>query len=261
MIGVSVVEPPSYEQLALLVVDLTGELSAATALVAEANSRLDEADARISALEAEVAALRAQQGKSSSNSSKPPSSDGPAAKAQRKQVTSQRERSADRKRGGQPGRKGSGLQATQTPDETRRVEAAVDCSGCGADLVEHGRDAGTAWAQVWDLKPIELEKVHYVLPKRRCACCGKLTTASVPFATAGSVSSRAHDQRGSDPVVQPGQRAGRGHSPTDGRDPGCERVDRVRRPRSRAFRRPARAGRVRRGDDRRVAGRGGAVRR
>lgn len=191
----SVVEPSSYEQLALLVVDLSGQLSAATVLVEEASARLDEtaarldeANARIAVLEAEVAALRAQQGKDSSNSSKPPSSDGPAAKAERRRVTSQRERSKDRKRGGQPGRKGSGLQATQSPDTIHEVEASAECSGCGADLVEHGRSAGTAWAQVWDLKPIELEKVHYVLPKRRCACCGKLTTASVPFATAGSVS-------------------------------------------------------------------------
>lgn len=180
-------EPPSYEQLALLVVDLTGRLQVATELVVATNARLDEANARISALEAEVAALRAQVGKDSSNSSKPPSSDGPGAKAERRQVSSQRQRSKDRKRGGQPGRKGSGLQPTAEPDETRRVEAAAECSGCGADLVEHGRDAGTAWAQVWDLKPIELEKVHYVLPKRRCGCCGKLTTASVSFATSGSV--------------------------------------------------------------------------
>jgi hypothetical protein len=41
---------------------------------------------------------------------------------------------------------------------------------------------------VWDIKPIEMEKVHYVLPKRRCGCCGKLTTASAPYASAGSVS-------------------------------------------------------------------------
>jgi hypothetical protein len=192
---VSIVEPPSYEQLALLVVDLTGRLSAATALVEETTARLDEtaarldeANARITALEAEVAALRAQVGKDSSNSSKPPSADPPAAKAKRKAVTSQRERSKDRKRGGQPGRPGSGLAPTQNPDDTREVEAAGECSGCGADLVERGSDAGATWAQVWDIKPIELEKVHYVLPKRRCACCGKVTTAAVPYGQAGSVS-------------------------------------------------------------------------
>jgi transposase IS66 family protein/uncharacterized protein DUF6444/transposase IS66-like protein len=177
---VSIVEPPSYEQLALLVVELTGRLD-------EATTRLDEAAARIAALEAEVAALRAKLGKDSSNSSTPPSADPPAAKAKRKAVTSQRVRSKDRKRGGQVGRQGSGLVPTQDPDERRQVEAAAECSGCGADLAEHGGDAGATWAQVWDIKPVELEKVHYVLPKRRCGCCGTLTTASVPFASAGSV--------------------------------------------------------------------------
>jgi transposase len=182
------VEPPSYEQLALFVVELTGRLDEATTRLDEATTRLDEAATRIAALEAEVAALRARLGKDSTNSSTPPSADPPAAKAKRKAVTSQRVRSKDRRRGGQPGRPGSGLEPTRDPDETRQVEAAAECSGCGADLVDRGSDAGTTWAQVWDIKPIELEKVHYVLPKRRCGCCGKLTTAAVPFASAGSVS-------------------------------------------------------------------------
>lgn len=176
----SIVESPSYEQLALFVVDLTGRLDEATA-------RLDEAAERIAALEAEVAALQARLGKDSTNSSAPPSADAPGAKAKRKAVTSQRVRSKDRKRGGQVGRLGSGLVPTRDPDDTRQVEAAAECSGCGADLAEHGGDAGAAWAQVWDIAPVVLGKVHYVLPKRRCGCCGKLTTAGVPFGQAGTV--------------------------------------------------------------------------
>jgi transposase len=49
-------------------------------------------------------------------------------------------------------------------------------------------DAGAAWAQVWDIRPVVLEKIHHVLPRRRCGCCGKTTTAAVPFALPGSVS-------------------------------------------------------------------------
>jgi hypothetical protein len=174
-------EPSSYEQLALLVVDLTGRLDEATA-------RLDGAAARIEALEAEVAALRARLGKDSTNSSAPPSADPPGAKAKRKSVTSQRVRSKDRKRGGQVGRQGSGLVPTQNPDDTKQVEPPAACTGCGENLAEHGGDAGAAWAQVWDIVPVVLGKVHYVPPKRRCGCCGKLTTASVPFGQAGTVS-------------------------------------------------------------------------
>ena len=166
-------EQPSYEQLAALVVALT--------------ERLVMADARIAALEAEVAALRARLDRDSTNSSTPPSTDSVGAKAKRKAATSQRVRSKDRKRGGQVGRTGSGLVPTADPDRTEHVDAAAECSGCGAELVD-GEDAGFAWAQVWDTRPIVLEKVHYRLAKRRCGCCGKLATAAPPFGQVGAVS-------------------------------------------------------------------------
>jgi hypothetical protein len=167
------VEQPSYEQLAALVVALT--------------ERLVMADARIAALEAEVAALRARLDRDSTNSSTPPSTDSVGAKAKRKAATSQRVRSKDRRRGGQVGRIGSGLVPTPDPDRTVPVDAATGCSGCGADRAD-GTNAGVAWAQVWDTLPIVLEKVHYLLPRRRCGCCGKLTTATSPFGQAGTVS-------------------------------------------------------------------------
>ena len=71
--------------------------------------RLSESGARIEALEAEVEveveveALRSQLGKNSKNSSVPQSPEPIEAKAERKAVKSQRVRSKDRKRGGQPG--------------------------------------------------------------------------------------------------------------------------------------------------------------
>lgn len=142
--------------------------------------------ARVEMLEAENAELRRRAGMSSANSSIPPSKDSIAAKAKRRADRSSRERSADRKPGGQPGRKGSGLAPTVTPDRTETLPAPGECSGCRADLAE-GADAGLGWAQVWDLPPIALEKVHYLLPRRRCGCCGKVTTAVPPFGAAGNV--------------------------------------------------------------------------
>ena len=168
----STVERPSYEELAALVVVLT--------------ERLVRAEAQIAALRAEVETLRSKSGKDSTNSSAPPSADSLGAKAKRKAAVSQRVRSKDRKRGGQVGRVGSGLVPTADPDRTVSVDAAVECSGCGADLTD-GTDSGWTWAQVWDTLPIVLEKVHYLLPKRRCGCCGKLTTAAAPFGQAGTV--------------------------------------------------------------------------
>lgn len=163
---------PSYEELAGLVVELM--------------ARLEQADVRIAALEAEVAKLRAQRDKDSTNSSIPPSADSIAAKARRKAAGSQRIRSADRQRGGQPGHPGCGLTRTADPTRTERVGAPTECVGCGCAL-DGEQDADTTWAQVWDTLPVVWEKVHYVLPRRRCARCGRMSTATVPFARAGSV--------------------------------------------------------------------------
>jgi hypothetical protein len=163
---------PSYEEL--------------VALVAELTALLGRADEQIAALRAEVAALKAKSGKDSTNSSVPPSQDSIGAKAKRKAARSQRVRSKDRKPGGQVGREGAGLVPAAAPDRREQVEAAGECGGCGAGLTG-GMDAGASWAQVWDIEPIKLEKVHYVLPRRRCACCGGLNTAAVPFGQAGTV--------------------------------------------------------------------------
>jgi transposase len=48
-------------------------------------------------------------------------------------------------------------------------------------------DAGQASAQVWDILPVVLEKVHWWLPRRRCSSCQKVTTALAPWAQPGSV--------------------------------------------------------------------------
>jgi transposase len=167
MVGVSNVDPgvPSYEELAALVVTLTAQLQQAQARIAE---------------------LEAQRGRDSTNSSTPPSQDSLAAKGKRRAQRSQRVRSKDRKPGGQPGRAGSGLMPAVAPDRTETASTAgLPCSGCGGDLAD-AVEAGMGWCQVWDIPPVRLERVHWLLPKRRCGC-GKITTASVPFGQAGTV--------------------------------------------------------------------------
>lgn len=163
---------PSGEELAALVVELT--------------ALLERANAQIVQLQAEVAKLRAGQDRNSQNSSTPPSQDSIAAKAERRAQRSQRERSPERRRGGQPGRKGSGLEPARAPDRSEQIDGLAECSGCGADLAG-AAGAGSSWAQVWDTRPVVLEKVHYVLAWRRCGCCGKVTTAAPPFGAVGTV--------------------------------------------------------------------------
>ncbi|MGH3802140.1 MAG: IS66 family transposase [Pseudonocardiaceae bacterium] len=155
---------PSYAALAALVVGLTSQLERAQARIAELEARL---------------------GRDSTNSSSPPSADSIAANAKRRADRSSRERSKERKPGGQPGRKGSGLSPTVTPDRTQTLPPPGDCSGCGGDLAD-AADAGVSWAQVWDVLAITLEKVHYLLPRRRCGC-GRTTTAAPPCGSAGNV--------------------------------------------------------------------------
>jgi transposase len=152
---------PSYEELAALLAGL------------------------VESLEAESAELRRRLGMNSRNSSTPPSKDSIEAKAARRANRSSRERSKERKPGGQPGHKGSGLAPAVTPDRTRTLPAPGACAGCGGDLSD-AADAGMSWAQVWDILPVVLEKVHYLLPRRRCRC-GRTTTAVSPFGAAGTV--------------------------------------------------------------------------
>jgi len=165
-------DEPSREQLVVLVAQLT--------------ALLEQANAQIAALRAEVAVLKSKAGKDSSNSSVPPSKDSIGAKAKRKAAASQRVRSKDRKRGGQPGHEGAGLVPTADPTGTEQVDAAGGCSRCGVDLAD-GADAGCSWAQVWDIDPIVLRKTHYVLSRRRCGCCRKVSTAAPPVGQAGAV--------------------------------------------------------------------------
>lgn len=155
---------PSYEELAALVVGLM---------------------ARVQTVEAENAELRRRVGMNSRNSSVPPSKDSIAVKAKRRADRSSRERSADREPGGQPGRKGSGLAPTVTPDRSETLPPPGQCCGCGGDLAD-AVDAGMSWAQVWDILPIVMDKVHYLPPRRRCGR-ERVTTAAPPCGAPGTV--------------------------------------------------------------------------
>ena len=137
-------------------------------------------------LELRVAELERRAGMDSGNSSVPPSKDSLAAKARRKaaQRASLRERSGKRRPGGQPGHQGSGLEPERDPGTGTGQADPPQRRSCGAGLAGAG-PAGRGWGQVWDIPPVRLEKVHWLLPKLRCAACGKVTTADPPDGQAG----------------------------------------------------------------------------
>ena len=120
-----------------------------------------------------IAELEARLGRDSTNSSQPPSADSIAAKAKRRADRSSRERSKDRKPGGQPGRTGSGLAPTTEPDRTETVTAPGECAGCAAGLGE-AADAGLGWAQVWDIPRATSRSLLVLSSSHQVTSCGIL---------------------------------------------------------------------------------------
>jgi hypothetical protein len=132
-----------------------------------------------------IAELERRLGSGSDDSGTPTSKDSIEAKARRKaqrqdrreQGGSSRQRSADRKRGGQPGHAGRGLVRDPNPSERVSLDPPAGCRCCGADLAG-AADAGTAWSQMWDVRIVR-RRVEYLLPRRRCGCTA-ITTACPP---------------------------------------------------------------------------------
>lgn len=173
---------PTYQEL----VELAAvQARLITELQAQVGALTTELQDRVGALTLEVAELRRQLGRDSTNSGQPSSKDSIAAKARRKAELSSRERSKDRKPGGQPGHKGVRLEPAEKPDRTERAADPGECRGCGRDLDGAVR-LSDAWAQAWDVLPAVLERVHFELPRLKCSC-GCVTTASVRGAQAGTV--------------------------------------------------------------------------
>ena len=120
-------------------------------------------DQLIADLTARVVELEARLGKNSQNSSKPPSSD-----AFVKPPPRSLRRKSGRKPGGQPGDRGSRLEARPDPDQivTHTPEA---CRSCGDDL-DQAPVVGEQSRQVFDLPPIALVVTEHRAQQRACGC-------------------------------------------------------------------------------------------
>jgi transposase len=150
---------PSYEQLAVLVVE--------QAVV------IEELRGEVAGLREKVTDLERRLAQNSRNSSRPPSSDGlakpPAPKSLR--------RSSGRKPGGQPGHEGRHLEQVERPDEVLPYVPSR-CEGCGSDL-SGGEKVGEETRQVFDLPRVRLAVCEHRAQRRRCAC-GHVTSAGFP---------------------------------------------------------------------------------
>ena len=162
-----------------------------------ANARLravvETKDAEIAALRAErdadrevirrlglrLAELERRLDMDSTDSGTPSSRERIGAKqARRARRQSERERSKDRKRGGQPGHQGKGLRRDPDPDERKDAAPPAECRSCRAPL-DGAQAAVSRWTQVTDVEFVRTV-TEWVLPGLSCPCCGVVTFAEPP---------------------------------------------------------------------------------
>lgn len=144
-----------------------------------------ECHAVISLLMERVKVLEERVHLDSKNSSKPPSSDGPAS------GNRARRRASQRKRGAQPGHKGS---ARALVDEAE-VDQIIECKPaevceCGATVAT--LDGEPIRHQVFDVPPVKAQVQEYRRYAGRCTGCGKAHRAALPAGVpSGQIGPRA----------------------------------------------------------------------
>jgi transposase len=138
-------------------------------------------------LELRLAELERRLSMDSTDSGTPTSKERTGAKEARVRQQSERERSKDRKRGGQPGHQGKGLRRDPDPGERKTADPPAECRSCKTAL-DGAEPAEPRWAQVIDVEVVR-KATEWGLPGRACPCCATVTFASPPpGAHAGSVS-------------------------------------------------------------------------
>ncbi len=101
-----------------------------------------------------------------------------AKEARRARQQSERERRKDRKRGGQPGHQGKGLDRDPDPGEAKTAEPPAECRSCKA-VLDGAEAVEPRWAQVIDAEIVR-KVTEWLLPGLACPCCGTVTFAAAP---------------------------------------------------------------------------------
>ena len=172
-----------------LVSRLRAVIEAKDEQIAALTAGLEASRERERRLELRLAEMERRLGMDSTDSGTPSSKERIGAKEARRarRQESERERRKDRKRGGQPGHQGTGLQRDRDPDENKDAEPPAQCRRCRAGL-DGAQAAGSRWAQVIDVEVIRTV-TEWALPGQECPCCGTVTFAEPPpGAHQGSVS-------------------------------------------------------------------------
>jgi transposase len=133
-------------------------------------------------LELKVAELERRLSMDSTDSGTPASKERIGAKeARRARQQSERERRKDRKRGGQPGHQGTGIQRDPDPDENKDAERPAQCRRCRAGLQgAAGAHAGAvSYGPVLNAAAVLLSCYGNVPPERAALVMGMLLSVPV----------------------------------------------------------------------------------
>jgi transposase len=158
--------PPSYEDLAALVVELKLLVSTQAEMIAAQAATIAEQAERIAELERQIAS-------DSHNSSRPPSSDG----LRKKPAPASLRRRTGRGPGRAKGDPGGQLEQVTDPDQVVDHHPAV-CGGCGTGL-DNVVSVGYRARQVFDLPEIRPVVTEHRMHRAVCEC-GHTTTATAP---------------------------------------------------------------------------------
>ena len=154
-------------------------LAARDAGIAGLEARLEAEQELRRRLELRLAELERRLGMDSTDSGTPSSKERIGAKqGRRARQQSERERRKDRKRGGQPGHQGKGLERDPDPGEAKTAEPPAECRSCKA-VLDGAEAVEPRWAQVIDAQ-IARKVTEWLLPGLACPCCGTVTFAAAP---------------------------------------------------------------------------------
>ena len=159
--------------------------AALEARLKETERRLEEVERREKAgakesakLRERLAELESRLRKNSRNSSRPPSSDSPY------EARASRAKPSGRKRGGQPGRKGTTRALVPVEEVDGVVPHGVSaCPGCGGRDLEQ---TGVVRHQVTELPPVRPQVVEHQVLQVRCRGCGAAAAGELPADVARS---------------------------------------------------------------------------
>ena len=214
-------EPGAAGEQGDLVSRLRAVIGAKDEQIAVLTAALEAALKRERRLELRLAEVERRLSMDSTDSGTPSSKERIGAKeARRARQQSERERRKDRKRGGQLGHQGKGLERDPDPGEKKDAEPPAECRSCGASL-DGAAAARSRWAQVIDVEVVR-KVTEWALPGR---CVPGLRDGHVRGAAArrarglGVLRAGAERRRGGADLVREraagAGRAGHGHAAGD----------------------------------------------